>query len=184
LYKLLVLSAGIAFQLLAFAADEIPQHKQTSLSGIVRDAFLDELDAHYHFFVIQNETGTHYATTKSPSVDHAYVSGLIGAEVTISGIVDPASPPNRQYLGQAIFFDGTNAVQVLKPAPQNPFAVPEIEDFNFYSTQASSALACAARTAEFSPSGKAARSCSSGRGTFPSRASSLAIANRRAAARS
>ena len=147
LYKLLVLSAGIAFQLLAFAADEIPQLKQTSLSGIVRDAFLDELDAHYHFFVIQNETGTHYATTKSPSVDHAYVSGLIGAEVTISGIVDPASPPNRQYLGQAIFFDGTNAVQVLKPAPQNPFAVPEIEDFNFYSTEPASIVRLGLRRA-------------------------------------
>ena len=114
LYKLLVLSAGIAFQLPAFAADEIPQLKQTSLSGIVRDAFLDELDAHYHFFVIQNETGTHYATTKSPSVDHAYVSGLIGAEVTISGIVDPASPPNiRRMMVKPFLIDGNMGLHAL-----------------------------------------------------------------------
>ena len=132
LFKVLGLSAGIGFQLLTLAADETVYGKRTNLSGIVRDAFLDELDAHYHFFVIQNESGMHYATTKSPSVDQEYVNGLIGAEVTIKGIVDPASPPNRQYLGQTVFFDGTNALQVLTPAPQNPFAVPEIEDFNFY----------------------------------------------------
>ena len=132
LFRVLGLAAGIGFQLLTFAADETVYGKRTNLSGIVRDAFLDELDAHYHFFVIQNESGMHYATTKSPSVNQEYVNGLIGAEVTIKGIVDPASPPNRQYLGQTVFFDGTNALQVLTPAPQNPFAVPEIEDFNFY----------------------------------------------------
>ena len=130
--KLTALLAGCAFLLLCAADAGTGVGAPASLTGVVGDAFRDELDAHFHFLVIQNETGTHYATTTNALIDQGYVNGLVGAEVTISGVNDPASPPNRRYLGPTVFFAATNDMQVLKPAPEDPFAVPELDDLGVY----------------------------------------------------
>ena len=134
LHKLTALSTGCVLLILSCAAAQQrqPFSDTVHLTGIVRDAFRDELDAHFHFFVIQDESGTHYATTDNPSIDQNYVNSLIGAEVAIDGVEDHATPPNRKYLGPTVFFAGPQNLQVLTPAPDDPFEVPEIEDFNLY----------------------------------------------------
>ncbi|MBR2066116.1 MAG: hypothetical protein IJ983_03385, partial [Kiritimatiellae bacterium] len=79
---------------------------------------------------IQNESGTHYATSPSDDISKEFVDGLVGAEVTIDGIRDPASPPNRRFLGPTVFIKGPKDIHVVKPAPTDPFAVPEVkQDF-------------------------------------------------------
>ena len=134
LRKLTMLSAGCALLILACdaALQRQPFSDNVHLTGIVSDAFRDELDAHFHFFVIQDESGTYYATTDNASIDQNYVNSLIGAEVAIDGVEDLATPPNRKYLGHTVFFAGPQNLQVLNPAPDDPFEVPEIEDFNLY----------------------------------------------------
>ena len=112
---LLAIFAGLVLPLPSVAEGIAPRGAPATLSGTVIDAFRDEFDANFHFLVIQNESGTHYATSSSPDIDQNYVNGLVGADVTISGVKDPASPPTRRYLGPAVFFSGPNNVKVLKP---------------------------------------------------------------------
>lgn len=109
-----------------------PRGPSATLSGTVIDAFRDEFDATYHFLVIQNESGTHYATSPSADIDQDFVKGLLGAEVTISGIKDVASPPNRRYLGQSVFFSSPKDVEVRKSPAMDPFSVLDIEKFDYY----------------------------------------------------
>ncbi len=130
LRKLTVLAAGCALALAPGAAAMVPRGPATTLSGTVVDAFQDEFDANFRFLVVQNESGTHYATSPSDDISKEFVDGLVGAEVTIDGIRDPASPPNRRFLGPTVFIKGSKDIHVLKPAPTDPFAVPEVnQDF-------------------------------------------------------
>lgn len=130
LRKLTVLAAGCALALTVSAEMMIPRGPATTLSGTIVDAFQDEFDANFRFLVIQNESGTHYATSPSDDISKEFVDGLVGAEVTIDGIRDPASPPNRRFLGPTVFIKGSKDIHVVKPAPTDPFAVPEVnQDF-------------------------------------------------------
>lgn len=130
LRRLAVMAAGLALALAVSAEMMIPRGPATTLSGTVVDAFQDEFDAHFRFLVIQNESGTHYATSPSDDISKEFVDGLVGAEVTIDGIRDPASPPNRRFLGPTVFIKGPKDIHVVKPAPTDPFAVPEVkQDF-------------------------------------------------------
>lgn len=130
LRKLTVLATSCALVLAPGAAAMVPRGPATTLSGTVVDAFQDEFDAHFRFLVIQNESGTHYATSPSDDISKEFVDGLVGAEVTIDGIRDPASPPNRRFLGPTVFIKGPKDIHVVKPAPTDPFAVPEVkQDF-------------------------------------------------------
>lgn len=130
LRRLAAMAAGCALALTVSAEMMIPRGPATTLSGTVVDAFQDEFDAHFRFLVIQNESGTHYATSPSDDISKEFVDGLVGAEVTIDGIRDPASPPNRRFLGPTVFIKGPKDIHVVKPAPTDPFAVPEVkQDF-------------------------------------------------------
>lgn len=130
LRRLAVMATGWALALAVSAEMMIPRGPATTLSGTIVDAFQDEFDAHFRFLVIQNESGTHYATSPSDDISKEFVDGLVGAEVTIDGIRDPASPPNRRFLGPTVFIKGPKDIHVVKPAPTDPFAVPEVkQDF-------------------------------------------------------
>ena len=139
LRKLTVLAASCALVLAPGAAAMVPRGPATTLSGTVVDAFQDEFDANFRFLVIQNESGTHYATSPSDDISKEFVDGLVGAEVTIDGIRDPASPPNRRFLGPTVFIKGPKDIHVVKPAPTDPFAVPEVgQNFAAYAADPAS----------------------------------------------
>ena len=130
LCRLAAMAASCALVLAPDAAAMVPRGPATTLSGTIVDAFQDEFDAHFRFLVIQNESGTHYATSPSDDISKEFVDGLVGAEVTIDGIRDPASPPNRRFLGPTVFIKGPKDIHVVKPAPTDSFAVPEVkQDF-------------------------------------------------------
>ena len=131
---MLLAALAVSAQQAAAAGEQQGQGNRTyaKISGRVRDAFLDELDSHHRFLVIQDGDKTHYATTTNAVLDQEYVNRLVGAEVTITGVYDPASPPNRHYLGPTVFIEEPTDIQVTTPPPEDPFAVPGIEDFNFY----------------------------------------------------
>ena len=130
LCRLAAMAASCALVLAPDAAAMVPRGPATTLSGTIVDAFQDEFDANFRFLVIQNESGTHYATSPSDDISKEFVDGLVGAEVTIDGIRDPASPPNRRFLGPTVFIKGPKDIHVVKPAPTDSFAVPEVkQDF-------------------------------------------------------
>ena len=139
LRQLTAVAAGCALALAANAEAMIPHGPSTTLTGTVIDAFQDEFDANFRFLVIQNKSGTHYATSPSVGIDVEFVNGLVGAEVKIDGISDPSPPPNRKHLGPTVFIKEPKDIHVLKPAPTDPFAVPEVgQNFDAYTANPAS----------------------------------------------
>ena len=98
------------------------------ISGCVTDAFNDDFDGNYRFIVLQDGTSTFYAAATNADMDTAFVNTLIGAQVTIDGVLDPVLPKKRRYQGRMVFVERPSDITVINPAPSDPFAVPELFD--------------------------------------------------------
>lgn len=96
-------------------------------NGTVRDAFVDEIDPLWTYVVIQNGMNSIYACFASPTQQVAAISGLIGAEVRLSGICAPTIMGSRRIERQIIQITGIDAVEVLRPAPADPFDAPPLD---------------------------------------------------------
>ena len=92
--------------------------------GTVRDAFVDEIDPLWGYLVVQDSINSIYATFATPTQQIATLHALIGAKVQLSGLHAPYIVGSRQTDGMQILMTGLDAIEILKPAPKDPFDVP------------------------------------------------------------
>ena len=94
------------------------------LCGTVRDAFVDEIDPLWGYLVLQDAGRTFYATFASPSPDVRALNALVGARIRLTGLYNPYIVGSRRTGGLQMLFSGLDAVDIVQPAPKNPFDVP------------------------------------------------------------
>ena len=92
--------------------------------GNVRDAFVDEIDPLWGYLVVQDGINSIYATFATPTQQIATLHALIGAKVQLSGLHAPYTIGSRQTDGLQILMTGFDAIEILQPAPKDPFDVP------------------------------------------------------------
>ena len=100
------------------------------VDGLVTDAFRDETHDGYIWLAVVGSGGNFNAT-----IDLLYCSdtnverrlkALIGAEVSIYGIHDPSIEVKRPFRGPTLQFGRLSDIRIRKPAPADPFDVPEL----------------------------------------------------------
>ena len=96
------------------------------LTGTVRDAFRDEIDPLWGFLVLQSGHESIYACFPSTEPEKAHLNNLIGAEIAITGVCSTKITTPRLLSGRYIFFSERDAIAVLRPAPADPFDVPDL----------------------------------------------------------
>ena len=96
------------------------------LTGIVRDAFIDEVDPSCAFLVLQNGRDTLYSYFIAQEPPHAWLSNLVGAEISLKGLCSSDITSPRYYIGRCILFSGRDSISVIHPAPSDPFDVPPL----------------------------------------------------------
>ena len=96
------------------------------ISGTVRDAFMDEIDPTWGFVVLQDGRETVYTCFPTIEPQNEWLSGLIGAKVSIKGLCSANITRPRHLLGRCIMFSGRDSLSVLETAPANPFDVPPL----------------------------------------------------------
>ena len=94
--------------------------------GVVRDAFVDEIDPLWAYLVIQDGMNSIYACFASQTQQISSLNRLIGAEVRLTGICTPTMTGNRLIERQVILVTGLAPVEVLRQAPADPFEVPPL----------------------------------------------------------
>lgn len=104
------------------------------VEGTVRDAFADERDADYVYLLIQTATGPIYATTLIQTNTLHDFSRLVNAEVVATGFCRLANNnlQPRRYLGHILALareiPPAQRLVVTRPAPADPFDVPELDE--------------------------------------------------------
>ena len=103
-------------------------NRTVRLEGLVLDAFPDEIDANFAFLVLTDGHETVCVSSCDHEKDVRLMSKLIGATVSLSGIcTDYRLNNSRKVLGSDISINGLKTINVLKPAPEDPFDVPMLQ---------------------------------------------------------
>ena len=106
--------------------------KVVRLAGTIRDVIDDDLDARYHFIVLN----ANYSTIYCPIMNapRKALTALIGARVSIVGVPDGYNLPfGRRLLGRKFCIKSLDDITVLVPPPQDPFNVKRTTDLRAYS---------------------------------------------------
>ncbi len=102
--------------------------QRVEMEATVSDALSDETDPKFVFLVLDADGETIYAPVKCGNDNMSSVEQLVGARIRATGVCDPYVPEPRRQLGRQLFIAGLNDIEVLRPAPSDPFDVPELGD--------------------------------------------------------
>ena len=94
----------------------------------MQDAFRDEIDTYWNYLVIHSGHETVYASFTTDGSDGDKLRSVIGAEIEIEGLNTSFNDGNRRMLGQLLYILGWDGVRIIKPAPEDPFAVPLLDE--------------------------------------------------------
>ena len=104
-------------------ADEVrlqPQWTPVLLSGVVESA-RESTDAEWSWLVIRCKIGTIGAAARTSEYPLSWLKTLVDAEISLSGLVT-RSWGSENSLSSHLSVRGTNSINVIKPAPSDPFS--------------------------------------------------------------
>lgn len=108
------------------------KEKFVRLTGTIHDIVDDDLDAQWHFIVLNARHSTIYCPIRD--TPRKALSALIGAHVSIVGTQDVYNLPyGRRLLGNKLYVNSLNDITVLAPPPQDPFAAKRATDMRYTS---------------------------------------------------
>ena len=114
-----------------FYGDVGTRTRLVRLKGIVYDAMRDEIDYPWSFLVLNCDGTIIYAAVFSEEADTDRIDRLIGATVSIEGIVTDHYSGSRITLERYLVLHGFSTIRTISPASASPFEVPEISKANF-----------------------------------------------------
>ena len=98
-----------------------------SLRGVVSDVFSDENDPRYRYLTLRSGEALVYCAVRAGEGDD--MRRLIGAEIVATGNVSPYVHKNRRQIGRTLHIVRAGGIDIVRPAPDDPFAVPEMPPF-------------------------------------------------------
>ena len=97
------------------------------LSGLVKDAFFTEDNPHWAILVLVSDGEVLNVSLPHGGRNHTYFNGLVGATVSIDGVVVPSDNSPRRQLGRILTAAGPDDVRVLAP-PSESGVIPSVDD--------------------------------------------------------
>ena len=98
--------------------------RYVKIRGTLRDAFDDEVDGYYTYLALSCDGTLLYAPAPKFNVG----SGMMGAEIEITGICNPMSHGSRRYMGPIVSILHKSAIRMLKASDEDAFDVPVIDE--------------------------------------------------------
>ena len=140
------IGTAICSQLVVEAHDNPPPVNITSLSeikdgkydnlpvkvqGTIKEVFRDDIDPLWYYMILTDEDKSIYMTLHSDCADLDAVQKMTGAFVAVSGLCSPWDYGYRVTLGRIINLLDFKDIEVIRPAPSDPFDVPEVVTIRF-----------------------------------------------------
>ena len=97
------------------------------LTGLVKDAFFTEDNPHWAILVLVSDGEVLNVSLPHGGKDHGYFNGLVGATVSIDGVVVPSDNSPRRQLGRILTAAGPDDVRLLAP-PAEASVIPSVDD--------------------------------------------------------
>ena len=103
-------------------------YQLTTVTGVVRDIFLDEVDKNYIYLILDCEGETLYAPLKSDQLAKLGGNSAIGAEIAITGRCYTQNAGWRRRIGRIFKSEDKDSLKVIRPPATGLFDAPQLED--------------------------------------------------------
>lgn len=111
-------------------SDPAMMHRIVRIAGRIQDAFRDELDRDWFFFVLNCKNTIVYISCRQP-VDAEQLEALIGSEVSVAGICMGRLHNNRRMIMRTVELMKMEDLHVLKPKPSTTHEPSDIDSVPF-----------------------------------------------------
>ena len=104
-------------------------NRLVKVKGTVRDAFRDEIDRAWDYIQLQHGQESIFVCLMDNHDKEDDIQRLIGSEATAVGIYT-RNRGMRRMIGNTIYATGWSDFIVTKPAPTNPFDIPDLNEIS------------------------------------------------------
>ena len=101
------------------------------VQGTIKEVFRDDIDPSWYYLVLTDDNKSIYLTLHTSYANLETVQKMTGAFVAVSGLCSPWDYGYRVTLGRLINLLNFKAIEVIRPAPPDPFDVPEVVTIRF-----------------------------------------------------
>ena len=101
------------------------------IDGVVHDAFRDEIDNLWSYLILNCGGTLAYVALLSDGIPSDMPERLIGASISVEGIVSDNLHGSRIALERYLSVSGMDSIKVLSPKAADPFAVPSYSSAPF-----------------------------------------------------
>ena len=101
------------------------------VQGTIKEVFRDDIDPSWYYFVLTDDDKSIYLTLHARYASLETVQKMTGAFVAVTGLCASWDYGFRVTLGRFINLLDFNGIEIIRPAPSNPFDVPEVVTIRF-----------------------------------------------------
>ena len=101
------------------------------VQGTIKEVFRDDIDPLWYYMILTDGDKSIYMTLHSDCADLDAVQRITGAFVAVTGLCAPWDYGFRVTLGRFINLLDFNGIEIIRPAPPDPFDVPEVVTIRF-----------------------------------------------------
>ena len=99
-----------------------------SVRGTITDAFVDDIDSEWNYMILQDGADVISVALLDGGDLRNRLAGFVGAEVELTGAAFPGHAGFRIFLGPFVKLWSEECIRIIRPAPQDPFSLPGLDD--------------------------------------------------------
>ena len=104
-----------------------------TVSGIVREIFMDDIDPHYCILILESTSCRVQAYIPSSGFDEAKLTEFLNAKVSITGLCLTSTIGRRRMIGRHINAQSPDDISIIERSKDSIFDVQNLEDLKMHS---------------------------------------------------
>lgn len=126
---------------IASLAEDIHNTGFVKVHGTITDAFVDEIDSEWNCLILKDGASVIHVAIADSGDMRKRLSDFVDSEVDVAGAAFPGHAGFRRFIGPFLRVWDESCIQITRPAPKDPFSLPELEDLSGIGAEKVSAMA-------------------------------------------
>ena len=126
---------------IASLAEDIHNTGFVKVHGTITDAFVDEIDSEWNCLILKDGASIIHVAIADSGDMRKRLSDFVDSEVDVAGAAFPGHAGFRRFIGPFLRVWDESCIQITRPAPKDPFSLPELEDLSGIGAEKVSAMA-------------------------------------------
>ena len=126
---------------IASLAEDIHNTGFVKVHGTITDAFVDEIDSEWNYLILKDGASVIHVAIADSGDMRKRLSDFVDSVVDVTGAAFPGHAGFRRFIGPFLHVWDESCIHITRPAPKDPFSLPELEDLSGIGAEKVSAMA-------------------------------------------